>query len=161
MAVAESCRLEERLLIGGEWSDAESGKHFAVVNPATNTVVGSVADGSEADVTRAIAAADAALDGWRSRAARMRARILRRAADIVSGRSDAIARVMTAEQGEPLAEAVAEVEYAGAFSSGSEARPSACTDRDAVDRPAKPRPRSATAARCGRGDHTLEPFPPR
>src|SRR4051795_6244654 len=57
----------------------------------------------------------AALDEWKSQPALNRARILRRAADLIRERSDRIGLVMTSEQGKPLAEAKGEVEYAASF----------------------------------------------
>ncbi len=107
--------IDEQLLIGGEWVDAEAGERFDVLDPATGEVVGSVPSGSEADVRAAIDAAADALEGWKSLAAIERARILRRSADLIRERKDEIAAVMTAEQGKPLAEASGEVEYAAGF----------------------------------------------
>jgi succinate-semialdehyde dehydrogenase / glutarate-semialdehyde dehydrogenase len=106
---------DEQLLIGGRWTAAESGDTFDVTNPANGEVVGTVPDGSAADVEAAIEAAASALEGWRSAPAIERARILRRAAETIRERKDEIAAVMTAEQGKPLAEATGEVEYAAGF----------------------------------------------
>jgi succinate-semialdehyde dehydrogenase/glutarate-semialdehyde dehydrogenase len=78
-------------------------------------LVGSVPDGSEEDVSAAIDAAAVALEGWKSLPAIERARVLRRAADVIRERKDEIAAVMTAEQGKPLAEAASEVEYSASF----------------------------------------------
>jgi len=107
--------IDERLLISGEWVDAESGDRFDVTNPATGEVVGSVPNASAADVQAAIDAAADALDGWKSLAPIERARVLRRSADLIRERKEEIAAVMTAEQGKPLAEATGEVEYAASF----------------------------------------------
>jgi succinate-semialdehyde dehydrogenase/glutarate-semialdehyde dehydrogenase len=106
---------DEHLLIGGEWIDARGGGRFEVTDPATGEVVGSVPNAGVEDVQAAIDAAAGALEGWRSLAAIERARILRRAADLMRERKDEIAAVMTAEQGKPLAEAAGEVEYAAGF----------------------------------------------
>ncbi len=106
---------DEQLLIGGEWVAAASEERFDVTNPATGEIVGSMPDGAQEDVQAAIDAAAGALDGWKSLAAIERARILRRAADVIRERKDEIAAVMTAEQGKPLAEAAGEVEYAASF----------------------------------------------
>ena len=106
---------DEQLLIGGEWVAAQSEDRFDVTDPATGEVVGTVPDGSEQDVRAAIDAASDALEGWRSRPAIDRARVLRRAADVIRERKDEIAAVMTAEQGKPLAEATGEVEYSASF----------------------------------------------
>jgi succinate-semialdehyde dehydrogenase/glutarate-semialdehyde dehydrogenase len=106
---------DEQLLIGGNWVDARSGERFDVTNPATGELVGSVPDGSEEDVSAAIDAAAEALEGWKALPAIERARVLRRAADVIRERKDEIAAVMTAEQGKPLAEAAGEVEYSASF----------------------------------------------
>ena len=113
MAVTTS--KDEQLLIGGNWVDARSGERFDVTNPATGELVGSVPHGSEEDVSAAIDAAAEALEGWKSLPAIERARVLRRAADVIRERIDEIAAVMTAEQGKPLAEAAGEVEYSASF----------------------------------------------
>jgi succinate-semialdehyde dehydrogenase / glutarate-semialdehyde dehydrogenase len=108
-------RRDERLLIGGEWVEADSQARFDVTDPATGEVVGSVPNAAELDITRAIDAAAGALDGWRSTTALVRGRLLRKAADVIRGRTDEIATIMTREQGKPIAEARGEVEYAASF----------------------------------------------
>ena len=105
----------ERLLIGGKWTEAVSGGRFDVTDPATGAVVGTVPDAAEADVRDAIAAAADQLPRWRATTAIERARLLRRAADLVRERQPQIAAIMTAEQGKPLPEAAGEVEYAAGF----------------------------------------------
>jgi succinate-semialdehyde dehydrogenase/glutarate-semialdehyde dehydrogenase len=107
--------LDEHLLIGGAWTEASGGERFDVTDPASGGRVGSVPNGTREDVTAAIDAAAAALPGWRSTSALSRARILRKAADIMRERAGEIAETMTAEQGKALAEAKGEVEYAASF----------------------------------------------
>ncbi len=107
--------LDEQLLIGGTWIESTGGARFDVTDPGTGDVVGSVPNAVEADVTAAIDAAAAALPGWRSAPALQRARILRKAADLMRERAVEIATAMTSEQGKPLAEAKGEVEYAASF----------------------------------------------
>jgi succinate-semialdehyde dehydrogenase/glutarate-semialdehyde dehydrogenase len=114
MAVAAT-GVEERLLIGGEWVEAGDGRRFDVTDPGTGEVVGSVPDAGESDVRAAIDAAAAAFEDWKAQPALQRARILRRAADLIRERRDTIALVMTSEQGKPLAEAAGEVDYAASF----------------------------------------------
>jgi succinate-semialdehyde dehydrogenase/glutarate-semialdehyde dehydrogenase len=122
---------DERLWIGGEWREAASGARFEVTNPADGAVVGSVSDGGRTDVEAAIGAAAAAFPGWRARPAIERARLLRRAAELIRERKQAIALTMTLEQGKPLAEAAGEVEYAAGFLEwfGGEAERSSCASR--------------------------------
>lgn len=112
---AAATGVEERLLIGGEWVEAASGERFDVTDPATGELVGSVPNAGEGDVRAAIDAAAGALDEWKELPALQRARILRRAADLIRERRDTIALVMTSEQGKPLAEASGEVDYAASF----------------------------------------------
>jgi succinate-semialdehyde dehydrogenase/glutarate-semialdehyde dehydrogenase len=112
---AAATGVEERLLIGGEWVEAGDGRRFDVTDPGTGELVGSVPDAGESDVRAAIDAAAAALESWKAQPALQRARILRRAADLIRERRDRIALVMTSEQGKPLAEATGEVEYAASF----------------------------------------------
>ncbi len=114
MAVAAT-GIDERLLMGGEWVEAAEGGRFDVTDPATGELVGTVPNAGEDDVRAAIDAAAAAFEGWKSLPAIQRARILRRAADLIRERKDQIGLVMTSEQGKPLAEATGEVEYAASF----------------------------------------------
>jgi len=113
MAVAAG--YDEQLLIGGEWVGTTEGGRFDVTDPATGETVGSVPNATEADIRAAIDAAEAALDGWRGLAAIERARILRRAADVIRERKSEIGLAMTTEQGKPIAEAEGEVDYAAGF----------------------------------------------
>ena len=113
--MATTINLDEHLLIGGSWIDATGGARFDVTDPATGNKVGSMPNGTEADVQAAIDAAAAALPGWRATPAIQRARILRKAADLRRERADEIATAMTSEQGKALAEAKGEVEYAASF----------------------------------------------
>jgi succinate-semialdehyde dehydrogenase/glutarate-semialdehyde dehydrogenase len=113
--MATTINLDEHLLIGGSWIDATGGARFDVTDPATGNKVGSMPNGTEADVKAAIDAAAAALPGWRSTPAIQRARILRKAAELMRERAEEIATAMTSEQGKALAEAKGEVEYAASF----------------------------------------------
>ncbi len=88
---------------------------FDVTNPATGEVVGSTPDATADDVRAAINAAADALEGWRNTTALVRARLLRKSAEVMRERADEIGRLMTLEQGKPLAEARGEVEYAASF----------------------------------------------
>ncbi|MEZ5217955.1 MAG: NAD-dependent succinate-semialdehyde dehydrogenase [Ilumatobacteraceae bacterium] len=103
------------LLINGNWVNATTGATYAVTNPATGVVLQTVSDGGAADVLLAIDAAAAAFPGWRRTVARERGRLLHRTAGLLRDRADSIGRLMTEEQGKPLAEATGEVEYAASF----------------------------------------------
>ena len=106
---------DAKLLIGGAWDEADGGGRFDVTDPATGDVVATAANATQADVARAIDAAEAALPAWRTAPAIERARLLRRSAELIRRDADMIGAVMTAEQGKPLAEARGEVEYAASF----------------------------------------------
>ncbi|HEX5343389.1 MAG TPA: NAD-dependent succinate-semialdehyde dehydrogenase [Duganella sp.] len=94
-----------RLLIANEWTDATGGKTIPVVNPATGKEIGTVAHASIADLDRALAAAQKGFDAWRKVSAFERTATLRRAAALLRDRADEIARLLTQEQGKPLAQA--------------------------------------------------------
>jgi succinate-semialdehyde dehydrogenase/glutarate-semialdehyde dehydrogenase len=100
---------QTRLFIDGKWCDADNGQTHPVVNPATEEVVAEVAWGGRAETRRALEAAQRAMPAWMKLTAWDRAKILRKTADLIRERADAIARTMTTEQGKPLPEARAEV----------------------------------------------------
>jgi succinate-semialdehyde dehydrogenase/glutarate-semialdehyde dehydrogenase len=101
--------------IDGRWVDADSGATFDVLNPASGETIAAVPRMGTAETRRAIEAAQAALPGWRGMLAKDRARILRRWADLMMDRSEELARLLTTEQGKPLAESRVEIAYAASF----------------------------------------------
>ena len=101
--------------IDGQWLGALSGERFAVTNPASGAAIASVPRAGAAETRRAIAAANAAWPAWRAKTAAERARILRRWFELMLAHQDDLARIMTLEQGKPLAEAKGEIAYAAAF----------------------------------------------
>jgi len=101
--------LRGSLHIDGAWCEADSGRTIAVVNPATEDAVCSVAYAGAAETERAIAAAARALDSWRSLTAYERAAPLKKTADLIRERVEDLARTLTLEQGKPLTEARLEV----------------------------------------------------
>src|SRR4030095_9341083 len=98
-----------RLLIDGEWLTAHGRRTMPVVNPATEEVLGELPLASAADLDRALDAARRAWPVWRSMAPVQRARILRRAAEILRSRVEEIARLATLGEGRTLAEPRIEV----------------------------------------------------
>ncbi len=99
--------------IGGEWVTSKD--RFAVVNPATGLDIASVPNLTPADARRAVDAASAALPAWSAKTAKDRAAILKRWFDLIMSESEALAQLMTAEQGKPLAESRGEVAYGASF----------------------------------------------
>lgn len=101
--------------IDGQWGEAASGARFDVVNPATEEVIATVADGGPEDARRAIETAGRVQKQWAATPPRERGEILRRAYELIMQRQDELALVMTTEMGKPLAEAKGEVAYAAEF----------------------------------------------
>ncbi len=97
------------LFIDGQWAPSAAGRTLPVVNPATGAQIGTVAHAEKADLDRALEAADKGFKKWRRVSAFDRYKIMRKAADLLRERADAIAPLMTMEQGKPLPEARAEV----------------------------------------------------
>ncbi len=98
-----------QMLIGGEWCNADNGRTLGVINPATEEVIQEVAYAGRAETRRAIEAAAKAMPDWMKRTSWERGRILKKTADLMRERCEAIARILTLEQGKPLAEAKAEI----------------------------------------------------
>ncbi|MFH1871509.1 MAG: NAD-dependent succinate-semialdehyde dehydrogenase [Pseudomonadota bacterium] len=106
--------LRNACLINGEWLTA-TGASLEVRNPATGEVVGSVPSFGAAETRRAIDAAQAAFHPWRAKTAAERAKILKRWFELMMENQEDLARLMTLEQGKPLAEARGEIAYAASF----------------------------------------------
>ena len=107
--------LREAGLIDSHWCAADDGEWIDVLDPATRRVIGSVPAMGSAEAQRAVSAAAAALPAWRARTAADRAAILRRWHASTLAHAEDLARIMTAEQGKPLAEARGEIAYAAGF----------------------------------------------
>lgn len=105
--------LKTDALINGQWVAGAS--RFAVTDPATGAHLADVANLGPADAEAAIAAANAAWPAWRSKTAKERSIILRKWFDLLMANQDDLGRIMTAEQGKPLAEAKGEVAYGASF----------------------------------------------
>jgi len=115
MKLDDASLFRDLCLIDGQWVGAEGGANFAVSNPATGETLGSVPDLGVAQVRQAIRAAEGAWPAWRAKTASERARVLRRWYELILANADDLARIMTAEQGKPLAEAKGEIAYGASF----------------------------------------------
>lgn len=107
--------LRTQAYINGAWVDAPDGACFAVDNPASGKTIAQVANLGPAEAEKAIAAANAAWPAWRALTAKTRAGILRKWFDLINQNVEDLARIMTVEQGKPLAEARGEVAYGASF----------------------------------------------
>lgn len=105
--------VETAAFIDGLWIEAD--QTFEVLNPADGAVIAQVADLGASETKVAIEAAHRAFPAWAARTAKDRGAILRRWSDLMLLHADALARLMTAEQGKPLAESRGEVAYGAAF----------------------------------------------
>ncbi|MGB3802694.1 MAG: NAD-dependent succinate-semialdehyde dehydrogenase [Sphingopyxis granuli] len=105
--------LRTEAFVGGRWVAGE--RRLAVTNPATGARIAEVADTTAVDTRTAIDAAAAAMPAWAAMPAKARAAILRRWFDLIMANQEDLARLMTAEQGKPLAESRGEIAYAASF----------------------------------------------
>ena len=105
---------KEAALIEAEWIPAGEGA-IAITNPATGDVIGRVPNLGAAETRAAIAAAEAAQKDWAARTAKERSVILRRWFDLMVENANDLARILTLEQGKPLAEAKGEILYGASF----------------------------------------------
>ena len=106
---------KQQAYINGVWADADNGSTFEVKNPADGATIAQVADLGATETERAIAAADAAFPAWRDKTARERANLLRQWFELVIAHQDDLARLMTLEQGKPLAESRGEIAYGASY----------------------------------------------
>jgi succinate-semialdehyde dehydrogenase/glutarate-semialdehyde dehydrogenase len=105
----------EEILVGGQWIKAASGKVIEVRDPATGTVVGTVPDAGATETHAAIDAAQEAFLTWSTKTAAERGRLLRALSDEIIKHQDALAELLTREQGKPLSEAKGEVGMSAAY----------------------------------------------
>ncbi|MCB1742120.1 MAG: aldehyde dehydrogenase family protein, partial [Gammaproteobacteria bacterium] len=110
--LSEATLFREQCYVNGQWLDATDGKLIEVNNPATGDLLGTVPAFGTDQTRAAIEAADAALPEWRARPAKQRAQLLRRWFDLMMAHQEDLARLMTLEQGKPLAESRGEIAYA-------------------------------------------------
>ena len=103
----------EACLIAGDWVTGE--RWIDVDDPATGRIIGRVPSLGAAETERAVAAAAEAMKPWAARTAKDRAAVLRRYFDLIMAHQDALAAILTEEQGKPLAEAKGEIAYAASF----------------------------------------------
>ena len=103
------------LYINGRWQPGAEGARFDVVNPATETVLASVASAEIADADAALDAAETAMKDWAARTPRQRSEVLRKAWELMTARLDTFAHLITLENGKAGADAMGEATYAAEF----------------------------------------------
>lgn len=113
--LSDATLLRSQCFIDGAWSDAADGQTLTVTNPATRRPLGHVPKAGRTETRSAIDAAARAFPAWRERPADERAQLLRRWAALMATHQEDLARLMTLEQGKPLAEARGEIAYAASY----------------------------------------------
>ena len=113
--LSDSELLKTKAYIDGSWVDGDAGETLAVTNPATGETIANVAACGTMETRRAIEAAAAAMTAWNKRSVKDRAGILRRWFDLMMEAQEDLARILTAEQGKPLAEARGEIAYGASY----------------------------------------------
>lgn len=115
MNLHDSKLFQQQAFINGQWCAADSGATLEVMNPATQQPLGTVPNMGAGETQRAIEAANQALPAWRGHTAKQRSEIMQRWYALMVTHQDDLARLMTLEQGKPLAEARGEILYAASF----------------------------------------------
>ena len=106
MSVFHSDLFRQQALIAGSWRDAADGTTLAVSNPSTGATLGQIPNMGRAEAQQAVDAAAAALPNWRAFTAAQRAALLKNWHRLILENKTALAQIMTAEQGKPLADHV-------------------------------------------------------
>ncbi len=115
MNLKDPTLFRQAALIGGTWIEADAGNGIEVNNPATGEIIGRVPKLGTAETKTAIEEARIAQKEWAARTAKERAGILRRWFELMIENKDDLGRILTLEQGKPLAEATGEIVYGASF----------------------------------------------
>lgn len=113
--LSDTSLLRNQLYINGEWVNADSGATMPVLNPANKELIIEIPNAGAVETRRAIEAADVAFQSWRNVVAKERSAILKRWFSLIMENQEDLAKLMTAEQGKPLAESRGEVAYGASF----------------------------------------------
>ena len=111
--------MQTRNLIDGRWQDADDGSALPVLDPADDSLIAEVPACGRDEANRAVAAAARAFDSFQAMPAVERAALLRAISCLMSERKDALAELLTREQGKPLSESMGEVDYARSYLDGA------------------------------------------
>ncbi|MCO6179327.1 NADP-dependent succinate-semialdehyde dehydrogenase [Ciceribacter sp. RN22] len=115
MQLKDPTLFRQAALVGGAWIEADPANSIAVDNPATGEIIGRVPNLGATETRAAIEAARVAQVEWAGRTAKERSVILRRWYELVMASQDDLGRILTLEQGKPLAEAKGEIAYGASF----------------------------------------------
>ena len=115
LSISDKGLLRSGAYINGVWTEADDGSTLDIVNPATGDVIAAVARCGRVETRRAIEAAEKAQKKWKGVPIKERSAILRRWFDLMMAAQEDLARILTAEQGKPLAEARGEIAYGASY----------------------------------------------
>ncbi|CAN7282400.1 NADP-dependent succinate-semialdehyde dehydrogenase [Pararhizobium sp. LjRoot238] len=115
MTLKDPSLFRQAALVGETWIDADPNNAIEVNNPATGEIIGRVPKLGAAETKAAIEAARIAQKGWAAKTAKERCAILRKWYDLMIDNKDDLGRILTLEQGKPLAEATGEIVYGASF----------------------------------------------
>ncbi len=115
MSFKDPSLFRQAALIGGEWIEADAANAIEVNNPATGEIIGRVPKLGAKETRAAIEAARIAQKGWAARTAKDRAGVLRKWFELMIENKEDLGRILTLEQGKPLAEATGEIVYGASF----------------------------------------------
>ncbi|KAI9825882.1 MAG: succinate semialdehyde dehydrogenase NADP+ linked [Thelocarpon impressellum] len=113
--LSDKSLLKNECYVDGEWVKARSGESFEIQDPASMKVIGSCPEFDRADTERAIAAAARALPSFRAATGRERSRLLRKWYQLMTENAEDLAKIITWENGKPMADSKGEVGYAAGF----------------------------------------------
>jgi succinate-semialdehyde dehydrogenase/glutarate-semialdehyde dehydrogenase len=114
-ALQNNVLFQQSAFIDGQWVDADDQDRVLVTNPATDEEIGSIPNMGQAEALQAVESSYRALQSWKALTAQARADLLLAWHKLTLEYADDLARIMTIEQGKPLAEALGEVKYAASF----------------------------------------------
>ncbi|SFT88085.1 NAD-dependent succinate-semialdehyde dehydrogenase [Pseudomonas marincola] len=115
MTPAAEQLFRQQAFINGQWCDADNASTQKIYNPANGEVIGAVPNMGSSEAQHAIQTATAAWPAWRAMTAKERSNILKKWHALMLENADALAEILTLEQGKPLAEAKGEIAYAASF----------------------------------------------
>ena len=113
--LSEPLLLNTKNYINGKWQKAVSQQTYEVINPASGASIAGVANSDAIDAANAARSAKKAFASWQLTTHRERANLLEKWHQLIIEHTDDLARIMTSEQGKPLAEAKAEVGYGASY----------------------------------------------
>jgi len=115
MQLEDPTLLKNKAYLNGQWVEQAEAATFEVTNPANGEVITTVPDLGQRETQHAIEAANDAWPAWRAKTGKARAIILRRWFDLVMLNQSDLAKILSWEQGKPLAEAMGEIAYGASF----------------------------------------------